>query len=283
MRLCHRDVKSENALLTAKESSAILKLGDFGLCKDVAEALRGRDRFWGTPNYMPAQCVRQEQPMSARADLFALGCVIFEMVERQLLFEQDADTSEAASPSRGGVWSRYDNLREAHRLCVWGPENLSVERVKALLSQGGPSIEGAAAAGPSGAARERSARRPDADAATTHEANQLRRQRRAKAKAKAKAGPPEQPVKGSGRGDGKGDGRGGGKGDGRGGGKGDGRGGGDQDRGISWHGDASRWHGGDTSQGWHGHASHSWHGTGDDTSHSWHGRWHQGWQSSAWW
>ena len=42
--MCHRDVRSENALLTAK---AIVRLTDFGLCKDLTQALSGEDRFLG--------------------------------------------------------------------------------------------------------------------------------------------------------------------------------------------------------------------------------------------
>ena len=52
-KLAHRDVKSENTLLTGPHGDA--KLADFGLCKDAQRIAQEQvvDLFAGTPNYQP--------------------------------------------------------------------------------------------------------------------------------------------------------------------------------------------------------------------------------------
>jgi tRNA A-37 threonylcarbamoyl transferase component Bud32 len=80
----HRDTKPENMLLTRDRA---VKLGDFGITARVgarAEAL-------GTPHYMsPEQIERRE--LSARSDLYGLGCVLYEMQAGRCPFEGDKDS-----------------------------------------------------------------------------------------------------------------------------------------------------------------------------------------------
>jgi serine/threonine protein kinase len=78
--MIHRDIKSANLFLT---SNGLLKLGDFGIAK-VLE--RNSDRMSarttrtpvGTPMYMsPELC--NGLPYSSKADMWAMGCVLFEL------------------------------------------------------------------------------------------------------------------------------------------------------------------------------------------------------------
>ncbi len=85
----HRDVKPANILMT---SEGRLLLTDFGLVKVIAEgqsnqaSLTGAGVPLGTPDYMaPEQVIGGE--IDARADLYALGVVLFQMVTGRTPFK----------------------------------------------------------------------------------------------------------------------------------------------------------------------------------------------------
>ena len=75
----HRDVKPENILL--EEGHAVV--ADFGVARAVTaaadSALTQTGMLIGTPAYMsPEQA--SDEPLDARSDIYALGCVLFEML-----------------------------------------------------------------------------------------------------------------------------------------------------------------------------------------------------------
>jgi eukaryotic-like serine/threonine-protein kinase len=75
----HRDVKPENILL--EEGHAVV--ADFGVARAVTaaadSALTQTGMLIGTPAYMsPEQA--SDEPLDARCDIYALGCVLFEML-----------------------------------------------------------------------------------------------------------------------------------------------------------------------------------------------------------
>ena len=73
--IVHRDLKPSNVLLADGDTPKIV---DFGMAR--ATSFVGVDRFAlvGTPDYMAPECV---DPMAVdpRSDLYALGCILFEM------------------------------------------------------------------------------------------------------------------------------------------------------------------------------------------------------------
>ena len=76
-RVIHRDLKPSNLLWTAEGQ---VKLTDFGLARLIEDSLgKVLTRPAGTPSYMAPEQIRGEA-VDPRVDLYALGCVLFEML-----------------------------------------------------------------------------------------------------------------------------------------------------------------------------------------------------------
>jgi len=74
----HRDLKPAN-LFCATDGE--IKLGDFGIARDNdATALTSAGKTVGTYGYMAPEQIAGKPPISRRTDLYALGCVGFEML-----------------------------------------------------------------------------------------------------------------------------------------------------------------------------------------------------------
>ncbi|MEW5741034.1 MAG: serine/threonine-protein kinase [Myxococcota bacterium] len=88
----HRDIKPSNIFLVRQpDGSHFVKVLDFGLAKQAAYA-RGEtpqtriSRVLGTPEYMAPEQARAEA-VGPRTDLYALGCVLFEMLTGEPPFD----------------------------------------------------------------------------------------------------------------------------------------------------------------------------------------------------
>ena len=81
----HRDLKPANVLLARTNAGWVPKVGDFGLVKaifpqpGVGRATRPGAAL-GTPEYMAPEQIQDSGEVDRRADLFALGCILFEML-----------------------------------------------------------------------------------------------------------------------------------------------------------------------------------------------------------
>ncbi|MGC4088838.1 MAG: protein kinase [Polyangiaceae bacterium] len=85
----HRDLKPDNVQVRVLESSDDVKVVDFGLAKIIGgDRLTRQGVVFGTPHYMsPEQA--SGQSIDGRADVYALGVVLYEMLVGRVPFEAD--------------------------------------------------------------------------------------------------------------------------------------------------------------------------------------------------
>ncbi|MCA9678925.1 MAG: serine/threonine protein kinase, partial [Myxococcales bacterium] len=77
--IIHRDIKPANMMRT---SAGLVKLMDFGLAKSMSDRKK-TSYIAGTPAYMAPEHLRGDE-LDARADLFAIGVSLYEMLSGQL-------------------------------------------------------------------------------------------------------------------------------------------------------------------------------------------------------
>jgi serine/threonine protein kinase len=111
--LVHRDVKPANILLVEEDGSPRAKVTDFGIAK-ATEGLGGLDLtrtgiVLGTPKYLSPEQVEGHEP-DARADLYSLGVVLFEMLTGRPPFEGPTDMATAIAHVRQDA-PRVSSLR----------------------------------------------------------------------------------------------------------------------------------------------------------------------------
>ena len=80
----HRDVKPSNIVLRGAQAEQAV-LVDFGIARaeQASRVMTATGAVVGTPAYMAPEQVRGESSVDARADLFSLGCVLFECLSGQ--------------------------------------------------------------------------------------------------------------------------------------------------------------------------------------------------------
>ena len=85
--IVHRDLKPANLLLTKERQ---IKLTDFGIARDTtATALTAAGKTVGTYAYMAPEQIRGKPPVDKKTDLYAMGCVLFEMIAGETPFRSD--------------------------------------------------------------------------------------------------------------------------------------------------------------------------------------------------
>jgi serine/threonine-protein kinase len=86
-QIVHRDVKPANIMI---EPSGQVKVMDFGIAKlETAANLTSTGLIMGTPNYMSPEQARGLK-VDGRADLFSLGCVLYECLTGTRPFRADS-------------------------------------------------------------------------------------------------------------------------------------------------------------------------------------------------
>lgn len=95
--ILHRDLKSQNLFLTSQDQ---LKVGDFGISKVLENTSAFAKTTIGTPYYLsPEICM--ERPYSYASDMWALGCILYELVALRVPFDASSLQSLVTKITRG--------------------------------------------------------------------------------------------------------------------------------------------------------------------------------------
>jgi serine/threonine-protein kinase len=96
--IVHRDLKPENLFLATTPEGVVLKILDFGISKDIAPTIESdhcstltKDgSAVGSPYYMSPEQMRVSPSLDARADIWSLGAILFELLTGKCPFEADS-------------------------------------------------------------------------------------------------------------------------------------------------------------------------------------------------
>jgi serine/threonine protein kinase len=93
--LVHRDVKPANILISGEGGREQVYLTDFGLTKQLgAQSSLTRTGAWvGTPDYVAPEQIQAEK-VDGRADVYSLGCVLYEMLTGSVAYPKDNDMAK---------------------------------------------------------------------------------------------------------------------------------------------------------------------------------------------
>ena len=92
--LVHRDVKPGNILVASAEDGEHAYVCDFGLARHVSSvsSLTGDRGFVGTIDYVPPEQI-EGGTVDGRADVYSLGCVLYECLAGVRPFDRDSELS----------------------------------------------------------------------------------------------------------------------------------------------------------------------------------------------
>ncbi len=92
--LVHRDVKPANVLLSGAADEYHAYITDFGVARNVAteSGLTQTGRFVGTLDYVAPEQISGEA-VDARADVYALGCLLFKLLTGDVPYPRDGEAA----------------------------------------------------------------------------------------------------------------------------------------------------------------------------------------------
>jgi serine/threonine-protein kinase len=115
--IVHRDLKPENIVLHTEGDTVRPVLLDFGLAKrlatdGVSPPEQGMSMWFttlGTPEYMAPEQATAPGEVDERADLFCLGCLLYELLTGRVAFDA-VDPDEAMSAAATGRYEPVEDI-----------------------------------------------------------------------------------------------------------------------------------------------------------------------------
>jgi hypothetical protein len=92
--IVHRDLKSDNVFLTDRDGALDhVKVLDFGISRflEADDNVRTKAMVIGTPQFMAPEQITHPETVDRRADIYALGVILYEMLACRRPFENEAD------------------------------------------------------------------------------------------------------------------------------------------------------------------------------------------------
>jgi len=93
-KIIHRDLKPDNVFLARSSGRSDVKLLDFGIAKLLDDQPFDKTRtgsLLGTPSYMsPEQCEGRQSEIGPATDIYAVGCMLYEMLSGTLPFDAES-------------------------------------------------------------------------------------------------------------------------------------------------------------------------------------------------
>jgi serine/threonine-protein kinase len=94
--IVHRDLKPANLFVTqAADGSPCVKVLDFGISKltsdsQLGASLTATNAIFGTPHYMSPEQMQSAKHVDARADIWSLGVILYQLLAQRLPFHADS-------------------------------------------------------------------------------------------------------------------------------------------------------------------------------------------------
>jgi serine/threonine protein kinase len=119
VNVIHRDLKPENIFITkTPEGELIVKLLDFGLAKFYEQSgdqpqhrLTREGALFGTPAYMSPEQAKGQGEVDQRADLWALGCIVYECLTGTTVWNVDQGVAMILAQIAGAPIPKPSKLR----------------------------------------------------------------------------------------------------------------------------------------------------------------------------
>jgi len=97
----HRDLKPENVMVT---TGGVLKILDFGIAKETDSGATRTGTGMGTVHYMAPEQYTDAKHVDSRADIYALGMTLYEMLAGRLPWQDTASDFEILNlKAQGGI------------------------------------------------------------------------------------------------------------------------------------------------------------------------------------
>ena len=152
--IVHRDLKPENLFLTRRaDGSHLVKLIDFGISSGVELTMGGGEgggepavkvEIMGSPGYMSPEQVRDFDDVDARADVWSLGAILYELLTRPPGSRRRIDRRRVGPDLLLPGVVRPHAPRRPSRRARWRDRALSGARSRPAYSERGRAGAGAA-------------------------------------------------------------------------------------------------------------------------------------------